>query len=113
MQYESDAKQLTEEVKHLHQRLRQVLTVNSQKIRDGKAEVEKMFRVEVDRLRAELSREFESSMNAKLELEVLKRTEMEMRKDLQGKTRIIDDLRNETQLKISKLALTILENELI
>jgi len=91
---------LKDEVIHLNQRVRELITETSQKLTQGKLEAEKSCEMEMKRLKVEYNHELESSMKAKLELDSLKRLERELKKDLCGKDRAIFELRQQMQLKI-------------
>lgn len=97
-----ESRRLADELERHQQRLREMIQENSRKLHEEKLQVEKKYRQEIDNLNSEMSHDYDMLTKIKLDLERQKRIEAELRREIQLKVSIIEDLRSETQIKISK-----------
>ena len=97
-----ESRRLKDELDRHQQRVREMIQENSRKLHEEKLQVEKKYRQEIDDLNNEMSQDYDTFTKTKLDLERQKRVEAELRREIQLKMGIIDDLRVEMQIKISK-----------
>ncbi|CAB3370974.1 Hypothetical predicted protein [Cloeon dipterum] len=102
-QSEMEVRRLKDELDRLHQKLREAIAEQGRRASEERSAVERRYQSQVEQLQAELTSQWDTTSRLQLEVEKLRRTDAELRRDLANKNATLDDLAKETQSKIDVL----------
>ncbi|XP_065343334.1 serologically defined colon cancer antigen 8 homolog isoform X3 [Cloeon dipterum] len=100
---EMEVRRLKDELDRLHQKLREAIAEQGRRASEERSAVERRYQSQVEQLQAELTSQWDTTSRLQLEVEKLRRTDAELRRDLANKNATLDDLAKETQSKIDVL----------
>ncbi|CAG7728231.1 unnamed protein product [Allacma fusca] len=100
---EKEIRRLKEDLERHQRRVAELISENDRRVQDEKANLEHKFRQEIEILNSSINSEVDSLARAKLELERLKRSELELKRQVQMKSQTMDDLRQENVIRMGNL----------
>ncbi|PNF25780.1 hypothetical protein B7P43_G12374, partial [Cryptotermes secundus] len=102
-QAELEVRRLKDELDRQHEKLRELLQEQGRKVQDERMQLERRYTQQMEQLSTDLTSQWDSSSKLQLELEKQRRVEVDLRRDLQQKTVMIEELKKELQNKIGLL----------